>query len=129
MKRTRIALSIAAVLFAASASAATTVSGPAMPSDLATAWEMMLSDSCKKPDGTVISRNGYVKKDGTSQSVLAQITKNGETVALYDGPIVTVRQPNGTWLRYDRATETPDSTAAVGAIVGLTPREYMECAQ
>lgn len=128
MKRT--ALAVLAAAFASTAFAATTVPAPTMPSDFTAPLKKKAADSCKRPDGTVISRTHYdVKKVSSSLYTLVHIAKNGESVAYYDGPRVFVKQSDGSWLLYDRQVKRAVSTVAIQSIIGLSPREYIECAQ
>ncbi len=138
MKRTLFAAVFAGIAFAASA--ATPVTAPALPSDLATEWSKLQDVSCKKPDGVVIRVAVYeMHKIETGLTRIIEITRNADLVALYElgskygitTNVVKVKEPDGTWLNYDR-NRPPDDVESAGAverITGLPSEEFKTCAR
>ncbi len=130
MKRSLILTIVVSAFVATASLAATPVPAPVMPSDLETsAWIKIEVDSCKKTDGTVIARSFYEKRDGTRK--LTRITKNGDIVVIFDNDVVSVREANGSWLRYDRTMEADDKQGfrAINDTLGMSPDEYLDCAE
>lgn len=128
MKRIILAAFVAATTFATAAFAATTVPVPTMPS-LATGWEKTGTESCKKPDGVVIARDFYQKKDAPADEETVAITKDAELVILFERDSVSIKQADGSWMRYEYAVKADDDLSfdAAVSVIEIQPDEFNKC--
>jgi hypothetical protein len=136
MKKSLVAV-LGVLAFASTAFAATAVTEPKLPDDIAS-WKKADRPPCTPRAGVTIDQTLYLKAEQNGRQLIVTTAKNGELIGYYTVHLTTggissvgaLKNHQGQWEYRDfRPEDGPAEDQRYLDALGLTLEEFMICAQ